>query len=30
MVEEISSRNTKNEILDAYHELLEHIKQEIQ
>lgn len=27
MVEEISSRNTKNEILDAYYELLEHIKQ---
>ena len=27
MAEEISVKNTKNEILDAYHELLEHIKQ---
>jgi hypothetical protein len=27
MVEEISSKNTKNDILDAYYELLEKVKQ---
>lgn len=27
MIEEISNKNTKNEILEAYYELLEQIKQ---